>query len=181
MMHDKMKNDKLISKAMTLILALLLVSCASTPPEKQTDSYQTIQPRVSPPQRTEPAVRTEAPANPNSASSAAEAPGPKLRKGTGVFVRKPTATAEPEGTSGDVTLNFGNASLQEFLSVVFEQVLQENYLIDPQVKGQVTLHTSLPVERDAVIPIVEAVLQINGAALIYDKGLYRIVPLANAP
>ena len=101
--------------------------------------------------------------------------------GSGVFVQgagagKPNGYAAGEG----VTLNFEAASLPEFLRVVFETILHENYLVDPRVKGSVTLHTTRPVKREVVPTIVEAVLEQNGAALIRDEGMYRIVPLVDA-
>jgi general secretion pathway protein D len=58
--------------------------------------------------------------------------------------------------------------------------LQENYYIDPQVRGSVTLHTSRPITREAVIPILETVLEGNGAAILSDDGVFKIVPIANA-
>ena len=64
--------------------------------------------------------------------------------------------------------------------MVFESILKENYLIDPAVSGSVTLHTSRPVTQDTVLPIVEAVLEQNGAALIRDEGIFKIVPLGEA-
>jgi len=70
--------------------------------------------------------------------------------------------------------------MREFLRVVFEEILGENYLVDPQVKGTVTLHTTYPLGIDMVLQIVETVLQLNGAALVQDRGIYKIVPLANA-
>jgi general secretion pathway protein D len=91
-------------------------------------------------------------------------------------------TGQPSGyAAGDgVTLNFEQASLPEFLRVVFESILNENYLIDPAVSGSVTLHTSRPVTQDTVLPIVEAVLEQNGAALIRDEGMFKVVPLGEA-
>jgi len=79
-----------------------------------------------------------------------------------------------------VTLNFEQASLPEFLRVVFESILKENYLLDPGVNGTVTLHTTRPVAQGAVLPIVEAVLEQNGAALIRDQGVFRVLPLGDA-
>jgi general secretion pathway protein D len=87
------------------------------------------------------------------------------------------AVTTPEG---DITLNFEKASLREFLRLVFEDILGENYVVDPQVKGEVTMHTSYPVTVDAVLPILESVLQLNKAALVYDQGIYKIMPLADA-
>jgi general secretion pathway protein D len=92
--------------------------------------------------------------------------------------RLPDQALEPEG---DVTLNFEQANLREFLRVVFEEILKVNYLIDSQVNGTVTLHTTSPVTQDAVLPIVESVLQQNGAAVVYQQGLYKVIPLADAP
>ncbi|MDH3531377.1 MAG: type II secretion system secretin GspD [Gammaproteobacteria bacterium] len=101
--------------------------------------------------------------------------------GSGVFVQG-AGTGQPNGyADGDgVTLNFEQASLPEFMRVVFETILKENYLIDPSVSGSVTLHTTRPVKQDAVLPIVEAVLEQNGAALIRDKGIFKVIPLGDA-
>jgi general secretion pathway protein D len=71
-----------------------------------------------------------------------------------------------------VTLNFEQASLPEFLRVIFETILGENYLIDPQVKGNVTLYTTRPVTRATVLPVVEAVLEQTGYGI-------QVVPLAH--
>ena len=70
--------------------------------------------------------------------------------------------------------------LPEFLKVILETILQENYLIDPQVKGKVTLHTVRPVSKSAVLSLLEVVLQQNGAALIRDNEVFRVVPLGEA-
>ena len=83
-------------------------------------------------------------------------------------------------TDDGVTLNFEQADLKEFLRVVFGTILHENYLTDPQVRGSVTLHTTRPVTREAVLPILEAVLQANGAALVRDEGMFKVVPMADA-
>jgi general secretion pathway protein D len=83
-------------------------------------------------------------------------------------------------SSGDVTLNFEEADLREFIQVIFEDILKENYLIDPQVSGVVTMHTTYPIVKEAVLPLLESVLQQNGAALVRGQGIYKIVPLASA-
>ncbi len=105
----------------------------------------------------------------------------KIKLGSGVFVQ---AARGPERQvhAGDdgVTLNFEKADLREFLKVVFNTILGENYLVDPSINGAVTLHTTRPITRQAVLPTVEAVLQLNGAALLFDDGIYKIVPLADA-
>jgi general secretion pathway protein D len=162
-----------------MIAVMVLASCASAPPDLDTP---------------DPGAASTAPAgaNEDTGGSATRAPGPdadviepdrqdKVVKGTGVFVQA-TGNGPPNGyADGDgVTLNFENASLPEFLRVVFESILKENYLIDPSVSGSVTLHTTRPVTANTVLPIVEAVLEQNGAALIRDEGIFKVLPMADA-
>ena len=102
--------------------------------------------------------------------------------GTGDFVQ---AARGPEravhaGEDG-VTLNFEKTQLHEFLRVIFDTILKQNYIVDPSVIGTVTLHTTRPITMAAVLPTVESVLQLNNAAVVYDDGVYRIIPLASAP
>jgi len=117
-----------------------------------------------------------------SAASAVDERGmSSITLGSGTFVQSasaqgPSVYADEDG----VTLNFEQADLREFLRVVFESILQENYLIEDQVRGTVTLHTTRPVTVAAVMPIVEAVLESNGAAVVRDDGVYKVVPIANA-
>ncbi len=101
--------------------------------------------------------------------------------GTGAFVQAARGSrANAYATDDGVTLNFEQADLKEFLRVVFGTILHENYLLDPQVRGTVTLHTTRPVTRAAVLPILETVLQGNGAALVRDEGMFKVVPMADA-
>ena len=58
-----------------------------------------------------------------------------INKGSGVFVNKqPTRTVEPLTEPGDITLNFEAADLREFVRVVFEDILKQNYLIVPNAE-----------------------------------------------
>jgi general secretion pathway protein D len=101
--------------------------------------------------------------------------------GTGAFVQAARGSrANVYATDEGVTLNFEQADLREFLRVVFETILRENYLIHPKVRGTVTLHTTRPVTRNAILPILETVLQGNGAALVRDEGIFKIMPMADA-
>ncbi|RKZ67673.1 MAG: type II secretion system protein GspD [Gammaproteobacteria bacterium] len=154
---------------------------------------QTQQPEKPPPSTQQEPVAAP-PAVPYFARQpVAQKPEPKtsIRKGSGVFVRDTTAEAanaeaaatadETIAKTGDITLNFKAADLNEFVRVVFEEILTQNYLIDPKIKGTVTLHTTYPVAEDAILPIVESVLQQNGAALILQQGIYKVIPLEDAP
>jgi len=121
-------------------------------------------------------------ATPPSEAGGAGEPREVAVLGSGQFVRSSGSADAQVQYSGDdgVTLNFEKASLPEFLRVVFETILGENYMIDPRINGTVTLRTTRAVDRAAVIPIVEAVLEQNGAALVRDQGVFRVVALNEA-
>ena len=165
-----------------LVMALLTISCASEPPAV-TESG----PGALPSQVAEvPSGKDQGKSSPGRPSGkpdtlSEEPRGDTVRKGSGVFVQGTGTGAGSGYAEGDgVTLNFENASLPEFLRVVFESILKENYLLDPSVSGSVTLHTTRPVTQDTVLPIVEAVLEQNGAALIRDEGMFKVLPLGEA-
>ena len=167
-----------------LVMALLLVSCASAPPATTdggpgaaTSQSSEAASGKDQEQSSDAGDSSDQPASPSDK----EQRGDTIRKGSGVFVQG-TGTGAGNGyAEGDgVTLNFENASLPEFLRVVFESILKENYLLDPGVSGSVTLHTTRPVTQDTVLPIVEAVLEQNGAALIRDEGMFKVLPLGSA-
>ena len=44
---------------------------------------------------------------------------------------------------------------------------------------QVTIHTTYPVASEAVLPILETILQMNGAVLVRNGSLYKILPAAD--
>jgi len=91
--------------------------------------------------------------------------------------------APPGATSdgaGGIQLNFDNADLREFVKLVLGDVLGLNYLIDPRVQGSVTLSSTEPIPTEDLLPTLETVLRLNNAAILRDRGLYKVVPLADA-
>jgi general secretion pathway protein D len=75
---------------------------------------------------------------------------------------------------GDVTLNFENADIREVVQSVLGNTLGENYVIDPNVAGSVTVSSARPIAKDDLLSVLEVILQMNGAALIRDGQTYRI-------
>lgn len=162
------------------IAAALLAACAAQQPQPAPDrdiSYYGSGATDSPAAvQAAPQPVIEAPAAPARRS-------PIIRKGTGMLVGN--RGAEPVQVSGpaegDITLNFERADVQEVVGVIFGDLLGVNYVIDPEVSGTVSVQTSRPVSREALLPLVESMLRVNGAALMEDNGLYRVVPLSKAP
>lgn len=77
---------------------------------------------------------------------------------------------------GGYSLNFVEAELPEVVRAVLEDALGLNYSIDPRVQGTVTLQTSRALRREQVLPTLEEVLRMSGAALIESDGLLQVVP-----
>jgi len=102
-------------------------------------------------------------------------------RGTGNFIdRQAAAKSEPlRQVGGEVTLNFEAADIRDVVKIIFD-TLQENYIIDPQVQGQVTVQTSRPLPRDALLPTLETLLRSNNAALVRSGGVYEVVPVSAA-
>lgn len=76
---------------------------------------------------------------------------------------------------GSFRLNFENAQIGEVVRAILGDSLGLNYVIDPQVSGRVTLVSARPVVQDDLIPILEAILRLNQAALVTDGVIYKVV------
>lgn len=106
-----------------------------------------------------------------------------LFPGTGQFVKPPAHALAPvtSGAAG-TSLNLEGADIRQVAHVILGDVLKVNYVVDPRVQGSITLRTSSPVPKDALIATLDTALRMNGAALVHDpqEHLYKIVPLAAA-
>jgi general secretion pathway protein D len=79
--------------------------------------------------------------------------------------------------AGDVTLNFVDTDIREIVRTILGTTLNLNYTIDPNVHGTGSIETSTPMQRSALLPTLETLLNANGATLIERNGVYAVVPL----
>jgi general secretion pathway protein D len=105
--------------------------------------------------------------------------------GTGKMMRSPEAMLKPIADArtqpdGDIKLNFQNANLLEVIKVILGDMLETSYTVDPTVQGLVSMQTTRALHRDDLMPTLELLLRMNGAALVTTDDVYRVVPLANA-
>ncbi len=102
--------------------------------------------------------------------------------GTGVFVGRKGASAPAveELSEGTIKLNFANTDVREVVKSILGNTLNANYVIDPRIQGTVTVRTSRPLPQSALIPMLEEILRVNGAALVLSDGLYKVVPIEDA-
>jgi general secretion pathway protein D len=107
---------------------------------------------------------------------------PVVRLGTGQFVKPDDGRRYRVSTTpaGDITLNFEQAELRQVVMVILGNLLGETYYMDPSIKGTVTVQNDDSLRRDQLLPILEELLQMNGAALVQAPGGYKIVPLGRA-
>ncbi|AKJ31484.1 type II secretion system secretin GspD [Caldimonas brevitalea] len=105
-----------------------------------------------------------------------------------LVLNTPVAFAQPASTeraatdasaSNLVTLNFVNADI-EGVARAMGVILKRQFVVDPRVKGTMTLYSEQPMTRaDAYLSFL-ASLRGLGFALVQVEGLYKIVPEADA-
>ena len=99
-----------------------------------------------------------------------------IELGSGEFVTDVESIKEDPSEPGNITLNFQDTDIREFIKVVVGDVLNKNYVIDEKVVGKVTIATAIPILKDGLMTLVEDILTMNGAAITKENGLYRIMP-----
>jgi general secretion pathway protein D len=113
-----------------------------------------------------------------------------LTGATGLFSVNSWAQAQPKAApavkaaqtakAGEpVTLNFQAAEI-EAVARTFASITGVNVVVDPRVKGTLTLITDKPVSRAAPMSQFVAALRLQGFTLVESGGLYKVVPEADA-
>ncbi|MDB5973463.1 MAG: type secretion system protein GspD, partial [Nevskia sp.] len=91
----------------------------------------------------------------------------------------PAGNTSAEKNSAQVTLNLKEADIATLIATVSE-VTGKNFVIDPRVKGKVTVVSSSPMDAAAVYATFLSVLAVNGYAAVPAGAAVKIVPDANA-
>jgi general secretion pathway protein D len=86
---------------------------------------------------------------------------------------KKDASAEP------LTLNFVNAEI-ESVARTLATLLRRNLVVDPRVKGTISLSTETPVTPAQAWQQFLAVIRLQGFAVVEAQGLFKILPEADA-
>ncbi len=74
-----------------------------------------------------------------------------------------------------VTLNFANADI-EAVARTMATITGRNVVVDPRVKGQLTLVTEKAVSPAAAFDQFLAALRLQGFTVVEAAGLYKVVP-----
>ncbi len=98
----------------------------------------------------------------------------------GAHAAPPAKKAPQKAVSSEpITLNFVNAEI-ESVARTLATLSNRNLVVDPRVKGTINLTTELPVSPNEAWSQFLATLRLQGFAMVETKGLYKIVPEADA-
>ena len=78
-----------------------------------------------------------------------------------------------------VTINFKDTDIREVAEMV-SKVSGKNFLIDPRVKGAVTVISSEPLDGEALYSTFLSILRVHGFVAVDDGNLVRILPASSA-
>jgi general secretion pathway protein D len=105
----------------------------------------------------------------------ATAQAPQANKKTGGNSGNAPAKKSPE----PVTLNFINAEI-DAVAKTLATLSGHNVVVDPRVKGTITLTSNVPVAPSQALRLFAAQLRTQSFALVESAGLYLVVPEADA-
>ncbi|WP_290651299.1 type II secretion system secretin GspD [Aquisalimonas sp.] len=78
-----------------------------------------------------------------------------------------------------ITLNLQNAEITALINTVAD-ITGRNFIIDPRVRGTVTVVTSRPMDEDELYRVFLSVLEVHGFATIPTGDIIKVIPDANA-
>ncbi|HWQ53310.1 MAG TPA: secretin N-terminal domain-containing protein, partial [Bryobacteraceae bacterium] len=109
---------------------------------------------------------------------------PPAKPGEAPKAEQAPAAAPPKlSTQGTLTESGGfllqNVSLVDMIDILAKR-MKINYILDPRVKGNVTINTHGEVRPTDLMQLMQTILRINGNTMVQVGDLYRIVPLAAA-
>ena len=93
--------------------------------------------------------------------------------------KKANASAPAKPAQEPVTLNFNNAEI-EAVAKTLATLSGHNVVVDPRVKGTITLTSTVPVAPAQALRLFAAQLRTQSFALVESAGLYLVVPEADA-
>lgn len=99
--------------------------------------------------------------------------------GTAVIALFILALAPAAFASETVTLNYKDADIREVASSISEAT-DKNFIVDPRVKGRITVTSARPIPADAVYDTFLSILQVHGFAAMQSGNTVKIVPASDA-
>jgi general secretion pathway protein D len=76
-------------------------------------------------------------------------------------------------------LNFVGADIESVVKAIGHYT-GSTFIIDPRVKGQVTLVSEKPLTKEQAFKLLTSTLRLQGYAVVYADGYYKVVPESDA-
>jgi general secretion pathway protein D len=102
-----------------------------------------------------------------------------IETGAGSGAANVTVSKDPALEGKQVTLNFVDTDIREFARVLFSEVLQVPYLIDPNIAGTVTVRSGGRIEANRALVLAKQALETVGSTIRVSDGVYRVTGLAS--
>ena len=87
--------------------------------------------------------------------------------------------AQNRAPNEPITLNFKEAEIDSVVGA-FGHLLNRTFIVDPRVRGKITLETPKPVSRTLAFDLLKTILRQQGFAVIDTGSLVKVVPEADA-
>jgi general secretion pathway protein D len=174
------------------LCALLLVSCSAPSPKIDPFPIDIASAQVSPNAELSATTRITAEnkkspdnegANGTELSTNTQKNRATFYRGEGKSFNQQLAAKRDENVTtgeGDISLQFNQTDISEVVRTIFGELLNETYIISPNVQGNVTFSTAKPINKDQLIYTLETLLNWNALALIFREGIYHIIPIEDA-
>ncbi len=155
-----------ISLAACLFAAAQTPPAQTPPPTPPAQPQQQAPPKIISPTGVAPSVQYVPPTPP----AQAQQPPAATQSTQGVGQPIPARLSATDPFSMD------NVSLVEMIDVLAKR-LKINYILDKRVAGAVTIHTYGAMPDMDLMPLLQTILRVNGAAIVQVGNLYHIVPI----
>lgn len=174
-MTSNYSGFRAVPTAAAVCLTLLVIaSCASHPgPPRAPNATQTAT-------TSNTAVQTPS-GDATRSGNSTRLQAPLIIQGSGALAVPPRKDeTTPAVTGNGFQLNFVDTEIAAVVSAVLGDGLNLPFVVDPQVKGTITVQATRPLSKDEVLAALEAALRIQGIALIDVNGVYHVVPSKDA-
>lgn len=94
--------------------------------------------------------------------------------------RQPAATPLYTDRGETVTLNLVDVPVKVAANAIFTEILKVNFILDDDVEATVTLQTSSPVSKQALVDSFQSVLSTKGVAITKVGDIYRLSSASDA-
>lgn len=91
----------------------------------------------------------------------------------------PQMSAAQEPSQNSASLNFVAADIETVIKAIGHYT-GNTFLIDPRVKGQITLVSETPLSKDQAFKLLTSTLRLQGYAVVTSDGYTKVVPEADA-